>query len=212
MNELPPGSPGAIPFIARTQRGRLPVALAAEAVAVGHQPLHREPGQLRQAVQVLEGGGEGPEAASSRKARIPISIRAASRRDERRSPPGAAPGPRVAVVVLGTSRPPRPGSTRVHHAPPGHRCRSRGPNSPAGSAPRPCRPRSRPLRACCRRSARRGRPRSCQAAGRAHPDGQLVCTSASAPVADDNLALEAHAACPMKPNSRSPCADWLRFM
>ena len=40
------------------ERGRLPVALAGEAVAVGHQPLHGEARKLLQPVQVLEGVGE----------------------------------------------------------------------------------------------------------------------------------------------------------
>ena len=44
------------------QRG-LPVALAAEAVAVGHQALHRQPGQLAQTTEVLEIRGERAEAA-----------------------------------------------------------------------------------------------------------------------------------------------------
>ena len=50
-------------FITRPKRGRLPVALGAEAVARGHQPLHGHPGQLHQPVQVFEGVGEGPETA-----------------------------------------------------------------------------------------------------------------------------------------------------
>ena len=41
----------------------LPVALAAEAVPVGHQPLDGQAGQLAQSAEVLEVGGEGPEAA-----------------------------------------------------------------------------------------------------------------------------------------------------
>src|SRR5438445_743071 len=45
------------------ERGGLPVALAAEAVALGHQALHGEAGQLPQAPEVLEVGGEGAEAA-----------------------------------------------------------------------------------------------------------------------------------------------------
>ena len=46
------------------EQGRgLPVALAAEAEAVGHQPLHGEAGQLTQASEVLEVRGEGAEAA-----------------------------------------------------------------------------------------------------------------------------------------------------
>ena len=46
------------------QRRRLPVALPAEAVAVGHQSLHGQPGQLPQSAEVLEVGGERGEAAA----------------------------------------------------------------------------------------------------------------------------------------------------
>ena len=45
------------------ERRRLPVALAAEAVAVGHQPLHGEAGELAQAAEVLEVRRERAEAA-----------------------------------------------------------------------------------------------------------------------------------------------------
>ena len=45
------------------QRGGLPVALAAEAVAVGHQPLHGQARELAQPAEVLEVGGEGAEPA-----------------------------------------------------------------------------------------------------------------------------------------------------
>ncbi len=63
MKEAPPGRPSAITFAARTRTDGLPVALGAEAVAVGHQPLHGQAGQLAQAAEVLEGGGERAEAA-----------------------------------------------------------------------------------------------------------------------------------------------------
>ena len=43
------------------QRRGLPVPLCPEAVAAAHQTLHRQAGQLRQPVQVLERGGEGLE-------------------------------------------------------------------------------------------------------------------------------------------------------
>ena len=45
------------------ERRRLPVALGAEAVAVGHQPLGADAGQLLEAAEVLEGVDEGTEAA-----------------------------------------------------------------------------------------------------------------------------------------------------
>ena len=64
-------------FIRRTSAGRLPVALGAEAVAVRHQTLAGEAGQLVQPVQILEGRREGAVAAVVRNARIPISCRAA---------------------------------------------------------------------------------------------------------------------------------------
>ena len=43
------------------QQGRLPVALGAEAVAVGHQPLDGQAGKLAKATEVFEVGREGGE-------------------------------------------------------------------------------------------------------------------------------------------------------
>ena len=63
MNEVPPGRPVAITFDRADEGGGLPVALGAEAVAVGHQALDGEARELLEAVQVLEGVGEGGEAA-----------------------------------------------------------------------------------------------------------------------------------------------------
>ncbi|CAB4917609.1 unannotated protein [freshwater metagenome] len=48
---------------AAQQHRRLPVALAAEAVTVGHQSLHRQSRQLTQPAEVLEVGGERLEPA-----------------------------------------------------------------------------------------------------------------------------------------------------
>ena len=45
------------------QRGGLPVAFAGKAIAIGHQPLRREAGQLLEPVQILERVGERLEAA-----------------------------------------------------------------------------------------------------------------------------------------------------
>jgi hypothetical protein len=45
------------------QHRRLPVPFGAESVAVRHQPLHRQAGQLLQPAQVLEVGRESPESA-----------------------------------------------------------------------------------------------------------------------------------------------------
>ena len=59
---MPPGLVGAH-GLDRVQHHRgLPVALAAEAVTLGHQPLHRQPGKLAEATQILEVRGEGAEA------------------------------------------------------------------------------------------------------------------------------------------------------
>ena len=63
MNDVPPGSPSAITFEDPDQRGGLPVALGAEAVAVGHQPLDADARELLEAAEVLERVGEGAEAA-----------------------------------------------------------------------------------------------------------------------------------------------------
>ena len=56
MNEVPPGRPAAMTFIARTSAHVFQSPSRAKAVAVGHQPLHREPGKLLQAVQILKRG------------------------------------------------------------------------------------------------------------------------------------------------------------
>ncbi len=53
------------------ERGCLPVALGAEAVAVGHQPLDADPGQLVEVAQVLERVGEAPEPAVVEERREP---------------------------------------------------------------------------------------------------------------------------------------------
>ena len=49
MNDVPPGKPGAITFSTRTSAAVFQSPSAAEAVAVGHQPLDRDAGQLRAA-------------------------------------------------------------------------------------------------------------------------------------------------------------------
>ena len=93
---MPPGRPCRHHLHGPHQRGRLPVAFGAEAVAVGHEPLHGQPGQLRQPVQVLEGVGEGLETAAIEETpqaqldagRVAQRLRVAARR-------GAAPGPCV---------------------------------------------------------------------------------------------------------------------
>ncbi len=71
--------------------GGLPVALRTEAVAVAHQPLDGEAGQLGQPVQVLEGVGEGDEPAVGQE-------RAQPELDARTVPQ------RVGAVAAGTER------------------------------------------------------------------------------------------------------------
>ena len=63
MNDVPPGRPRAIVFSQADHDRGLPVALGAEAVAVGHEPLGGDARELAQAVEVLEGVGQGAEAA-----------------------------------------------------------------------------------------------------------------------------------------------------
>ena len=63
MNDVPPASPVGHRLQRAQQDRGLPVALAAEAVAVGHQPLHGQAGQLPQPAEVLEVRGERAEAA-----------------------------------------------------------------------------------------------------------------------------------------------------
>ena len=61
------GSPalqtGSHHFHGAHQRGGFPIAFRAKAVAIRHQALDRQAGQLRQAVQVFEGGGKGFKTA-----------------------------------------------------------------------------------------------------------------------------------------------------
>ena len=63
MNDVPPGRPADITSIEPHQRGRLPITLAAEAVAIGHQSLDCEARQLSQAAEVLEVRRERGEPA-----------------------------------------------------------------------------------------------------------------------------------------------------
>jgi hypothetical protein len=93
MNEVPPGRPARHDLHGAQQRRGLPVALGAEAVAVRHEPLHREAGELLEAVEVLEGGGEALEAAVLEERAQP-QLDAARRRAARRGAPrrGAARG------------------------------------------------------------------------------------------------------------------------
>ena len=124
------------------ERRGLPVALGAEAVAVGHQPLDGDAGQLGKLAEVLERVGEGPEAAGleeraqagldpGRVAQglVPLAVRAKRRRE---------------VVLVGVARrraPRRPRRERPGPRRRARRPRSRSPRRRAGSAPRPCRPR-----------------------------------------------------------------------
>ncbi len=56
--------PGAHHLHRADEGGGLPVTFRAEAVAVAHQTLDSQTGQLRQSVQIFKGGGEGFEVAS----------------------------------------------------------------------------------------------------------------------------------------------------
>ena len=90
-------------------RRGLPVALGAEPVAVAHEPLDGQPGELRQAVEVLEGRRErrvprrprGTGAGRSRSGRR----RGASRRTAR--PGGGSARPRTRRGTCRSARRPR---------------------------------------------------------------------------------------------------------
>ena len=105
MNEVPPGSPSPITFIARHQGGGLPVALACEAVALGHQPLRRKARELQKSVQIFERGRKGLEAAGFEEVRAcPIRSRAIEQRfvpERRRAQCGRDC---VKLLVLGHQR------------------------------------------------------------------------------------------------------------
>ena len=93
----------------------LPVALAAEAVPVGHQPLHGQAGELAQPAEVLEVRGERAGPASVRNCRRPASIRAAYGTSVLFSPSSAenrrCRGTRPISLSISASEPRRP-STR----------------------------------------------------------------------------------------------------
>ena len=141
----------------------LPVALGAEAVAVGHEPLHGEPGQLAQVAEVLEVRREGlarPATRAGCAARSPAGRRSAATRAgrRRRAAPGrrrTGPRTRRRARRRRRRRPrprPRPGRSRP----------TCSPRRRTAARPRSCRPRSPRRCACCRRtapaSARASRP------------------------------------------------------
>ena len=105
MNEVPPGEPlGDDLQRAQHHRG-LPVALGAEAVAVGHQPLHRQPGQLAQPAEVLEVGGERAEpAAVEERTQAELDARAVAERLVALAAAAQLVDDVVALLVLGDER------------------------------------------------------------------------------------------------------------
>src|ERR1017187_10798237 len=86
----------------RAQQGAgLPVALRPEAVAVGHEPLDREPRQLAQPVQVLERGREALEAALFEEgAKAELDPRGVAKRTVAGAAAAQDRGPRTALAVL----------------------------------------------------------------------------------------------------------------
>ncbi len=118
----------------------------------------------------------------------------------------------VLRVVLGEACAPPPRPSRPSRAPRGPRRRSRSPRSRTGSAPPPCRPPSRRPRACCRRTGPRAAScASCQAQAARIQTASSSCTSFSCQWPTMTVRSR-RIRVPMKPNSRSPWADWLRFM
>ena len=84
------------------ERAGLPVALGPESVAVGHQALDGEPGQLAEAVEVLEGRREALEAALFEEgAQAELDPGGLAERVVARSAAGEGRGHRVALLVLG---------------------------------------------------------------------------------------------------------------
>src|SRR5260370_14513615 len=67
MNEVPPGRPWAMTFHSAHQGCGLPVALSAEAEAVGHETLGGDARELAKAMKVLEVVGECAETALDEK-------------------------------------------------------------------------------------------------------------------------------------------------
>jgi len=87
MNEVPPGRPMAMTFIARNSAAVFQSPSAPKAVAIGHEPLGGNAGQLRQPAQILKRGGEALEISGLQKRAQPSSMRAASRTEPCRAPP-----------------------------------------------------------------------------------------------------------------------------
>ena len=89
MNDVPPGRAERHRLERVHERRRLPVALATEAVAVGHQPLDGQTRELAQPTEVLEVGRERSEPAVTEElTESGLDARAASRSESARSPPG----------------------------------------------------------------------------------------------------------------------------
>jgi hypothetical protein len=75
-----------------TQHGRLPVALAAEPDALGHESLHRQSGQLPESAEVFERRRERPvPAVDHEPAQRQLDLRAVLQRLAR-APPGRSSG------------------------------------------------------------------------------------------------------------------------
>jgi hypothetical protein len=84
------------------ERGGFPIALGAEAVAIGHQALHREPGQLTQTVEVFKRRREALESAVGEKRPQPeLNAGAVAQRLVTRSPAAERFGDGVARLVFG---------------------------------------------------------------------------------------------------------------
>ena len=106
MNDVPPGRPVAITFEQADQHGALPVALGAEPVPVGHQPLD---GDARAAgcspSRSSNVSVNAPNPPAVRNVRSPTSIRAASRSVVAPGAVRAELGRHVVLVVVGLDEP-----------------------------------------------------------------------------------------------------------
>ncbi len=99
------GTSGRHGFHDPEQRGGFPVALGPEAVAVGHQPLWGDSGELLERAEVLEVGGERLEFAVFEEVAEPgLDARGVDQRRVARAIAAELGDERVALLVVGDDR------------------------------------------------------------------------------------------------------------
>ena len=207
--------PGAHHLHRADHRRGLPVPLGAEAVAVAHQPLDGQTGQLREAVKILERVGEGREPAVREEAaqaeldpgpvaqRIVRAVAAGTelmrRRRTRRGTPRSARRPRRrSRLTRRPTRSPTPIAVDAEAEPAlSLDLVALGDRDLAHVVAEARDPAGLPVAPRARRSGPARRSRSWTRASLQWPTTTLRSSRIRAA---------------MNPNSRSPCAAWLRFM